>query len=238
MRNPLTKLAGLATVLALGACSGGSAGDSTESTTRGLLEQAPQAGPASQGQTIDLATLGFDFGDPDAPVRVVEMSDFGCSYCRQFHLESFETLREEFIETGMVVWKFMPFITGMWDSSIPATAAAECALEQSPELFGALSDRLWTDQSEWKGSDDPAGVARRMADDAGVDMDDFDQCIQERRRLDRIRAATELANQIGVRGTPTFFVIGYPPLQGALPIDTFREILTAVHADATSAAGG
>ena len=62
-------------------------------------------------------------------------------------------------------------------------------------------------------------------------MDGFDGCLAEDRRLDRIASATTLARQIGVRGTPTFVIIGYPPLQGALPLDVFQDILTAVHAE-------
>jgi protein-disulfide isomerase len=47
-----------------------------------------------------------------------------------------------------------------------------------------------------------------------------------------------LARQVGVRGTPTFFVVGYQPLQGALPTEAFRQLLTMVYADATKGGAG
>ena len=56
--------------------------------------------------------------------------------------------------------------------------------------------------------------------------------------MQRVAAATSLANQLGVRGTPTFFVVGYPPLQGALPTETFVNMLNLVYEDATKAAPG
>jgi protein-disulfide isomerase len=193
--------------------------------------------PAGSGEDIDVASLGYNSGDPDSPVRVLEMSDYGCGYCRQFHVETFPTLLSEFIETGMVEWKFMPFITGMFDNSLAATEAAECALLQSHSVFDRLNERLWMDQTDWKRSGEPEVVVRAMAADAGADLAELDACLADDRQVDRIAGATRLAQTAGVRGTPTFFVFGYQPLQGALPTDAFREILTAVHAEATQGGG-
>jgi protein-disulfide isomerase len=187
--------------------------------------------PVNAGQTIDLATLGYDRGDPESPVRMLELSDYGCGYCRKFHMETFPTLLSQFVETGKVEWKFMPFITGMFDNSLAATEAAECALDQSREVFAQLNERLWTDQPDWKRSSEPEAVVRTMASDAGVDLGEFDACLADDRRIDRIAAATALAQRAGVRGTPTFFIMGYPPLQGALPTESFVQVLTQVHAD-------
>jgi protein-disulfide isomerase len=69
-------------------------------------------------------------------------------------------------------------------------------------------------------------------------MGRFDTCISEGRRSSRVDAATALSRQLGVRGTPTFFVLGYPPLQGALDTETFTRVLTLVYEDATQAPGG
>src|SRR5690606_35079721 len=213
------------------ATAGGSA-----DVTRGLLDSRPEAavdrrtGPVRE---VPVDDLGFDYGTTGAPVRVLEMSDFGCGYCRQFHLETWPTLREEFVEDGRVEWKFVPYVTGMFDNSLAATRAAECALEQSEEAFEALGERIWRDQREWKGSGDAAALIRGWAVEEGVDAAPYDTCLAEGRRFDRVAAGGRLARELGVRGTPTFFVIGYPPLQGALPLETFRQVLTAVHAQET-----
>ena len=65
----------------------------------------------------------------------------------------------------------------------------------------------------------------------------LDACLADDRRIDRIAAATALAQRAGVRGTPTFFIMGYPPLQGALPTESFVQVLTQVYADATQVGG-
>lgn len=173
--------------------------------------------------------LGFDRGDREAIVKVVELSDFGCGFCKRFHDETFPTIREEFIEAGKVEWKFIPYITGMFENSLAATEAGECVMEQDDEAYEAIALRLWTDQRDWKGSADPETLIRDWVTELDLDMATFDACLTEDRRLSRIASATALARQVGVRGTPTFVVIGYPPLQGALPTELFQQILTAVH---------
>ncbi|MFQ5538332.1 MAG: DsbA family protein [Gemmatimonadota bacterium] len=219
----------------------------TDDTTLSLLNAREELGSGAQGaaqaeapatlrrqeKPIDVALLGFDRGKPDAPVRVVEMSDYGCGYCRRFHEQTWPTLNEEFVAAGKVEWKFLPFVSGMFEDSDVVTEAAECVLEQDPELFEVMNGRLWDDQRAWKSSGDPLAVVRGFARDSGADMARWDSCMKEGRRKDRVQAATALARQLGVRGTPTFFVVGYPPLQGALPTETFRNVLNMVYADAT-----
>ena len=247
MRRLFLRTVVVAAALAVAACSSQSSdAPDTSATAAGLLGGVPRGSsspmgrtdlPPGSGENIDVSTLGYNSGDPESPVRVLEMSDYGCGYCRQFHVETFPTLLSEFIESGMVEWKFMPFITGMFDNSLAATEAAECALLQGPEVFDRLNERLWADQADWKRSGEAEVVVRMMADDAGADLGELDACLADDRQMDRIAGATSLAQQAGVRGTPTFFIFGYQPLQGALPTEAFREILTAVHAEATQEAG-
>ena len=192
--------------------------------------------PRELESPIPLELLGFDLGAVDAPLVMIEMSDYGCGYCRQFHMETFPVILEEFIASGKVAWKFMPFVTGMFDNSLVATMAAECTLAQSDELFVVMSERLWADQAEWKRGDDPEGLTRGWAQELGADMTAFDQCVSQEERLDRIASATGVAGQLGIRGTPTFLIPGYPPIQGALPTETFKEVLNMLHEELTAKA--
>ena len=222
-------------------------GASTDDVTRALLSQpagdgrstplatGPQA--PTEGPEIPLSQVGLNRGSPEAPVKVLELSDYGCGYCRQFHEETFPALLDEFVETGMVEWKFVPFITGMFENSFAATEAAECAIAQGSEAFEAMNGRIWSDQAEWKGSGDPEPVLRGWASEAGLEMGAYDACVARDERAERIGASTSLAREIGVRGTPTFVVLGYPPLQGALPLDVFRRVLATVHAESTPTGG-
>ena len=244
-----TSRAFIATIASLTviACAEGEQTSGTEDLNRALLAQpagdgrsTPVAADPSlvdEGQRVTVSEVGINRGDTSAPVKVVEMSDYGCGYCRKFHEETFPVLLSQFIETGMVEWKFVPYITGMFDNSLVATEAAECTLAQDLDAFESLNGRLWDEQAAWKRGDDPDGIVRGWVSELGIDMDAYDGCVADDERLDRIAASTTLARQIGVRGTPTFIVVGYPPLQGALPTETFQQILAAVHAEATREAG-
>ncbi|MEM7416097.1 MAG: thioredoxin domain-containing protein [Gemmatimonadota bacterium] len=234
----------LLSALALGACAEQEQTEGTSDLSRDLLAQPAGDGtstPIPTDATLDnadaprvrVSEVGIDRGSVDAPVKVVEMSDYGCGYCRMFHDETFPSLLDEFIDTGMVEWKFVPYITGMFGNSLPATEAAECAIAQSREQFELLNNRIWDEQAAWKGASDPAAVIRPWVEELDLDMAAFDTCLNDDERIERIASATTLARQLGVRGTPTFVVLGYAPLQGALPLETFRQLLTAVHTDLT-----
>ena len=212
----------------------------TDQTSADLLTANPSQAPLppgrpvrTQDQAIDVALLGHDRGIPTAPVRVVEFSDYGCGYCRKFHEETWPVLTAGFVDAGKVEWKFLPFVSGMFKNSPAATLAAECVLEQGDELFEAMHHMVWNRQKDWKNSDEPESVLRGFATEVGADVARFDSCLTEDRRGNRVRAATELARQLGVRGTPTFFIVGYPPLQGALPTETFEQVLAMAYAEAT-----
>src|SRR5690606_28569884 len=80
---------------------------STEEAMRMPFPQSPGA-----RETIDVGELGYAAGPADAPLTVVEFSDFGCPYCARFALESYPQLEREFVEGGMVRWVYVPFVMG------------------------------------------------------------------------------------------------------------------------------
>lgn len=243
MSRDIRSLFAVFTLLLIGGCAAEEEPlEGTEDLTRELLEQPAGDGRSTpiavdeslvdEGPRVPVTEIGINRGETTAPVKVVEMSDYGCGYCRQFHQETFPTLLTEFIRTGMVEWKFVPFVTGMFENSIAATEAAECTFAQDREAFETLNDRLWDEQQAWKSSEDPEAVVRGWVDDLDVDMEAFDSCMENDERIARVASSTTLARQVGVRGTPTFVVIGYPPLQGALPLEIFQQVLTAVYDEA------
>ncbi len=189
--------------------------ESTGSTP--LLPNAPQA-----QQPLDIATMGYNRGDPEAPLKVLEISDFGCGYCRRFHEEIFPVLNEAYVKPGLVEWKFLPFVLGMFPHGLEAALASECGGEQ--DHFFPMQSRLFADQSEWKNADEPNPIFLRYAQEEGLDVERFSQCLEDGWRNETVRANIRLGREIGVRGTPTFLVGGVP-VSGALPVDTFRDIL-------------
>lgn len=202
------------------------AATSTEVSAGPTVSLGAPAAPPSGQEGLEIASLGFDQGDAEAPVRIVEFSDYGCGFCRKFHLETWPTLKKEYVDTGKVFWKTIPFVIGNWANSVDAAMGGECAVEQGKaEPMTAL---LFERQSDWKNVSDPAPPIAAIAKAAGLDMAAYQTCLDDSRYLWRVQAHSELARQVGVRGTPTFFVIGYAPVQGALPLELFEQVIDTV----------
>jgi len=168
--------------------------------------------------------MGYNRGSPEAPVKVLEFSDFGCGYCRRFHEETLPAITEIYIDAGFVEWKFIPFVLGMFPNGLQAATASECAGEQ--HQFFPMQARLFQDQRGWRNSDDPYADFSRIAEEEGLDVERFNDCIQGGWRDNRVRANVRLGQQAGARGTPMFLVDGRP-VPGALPLSDFRRLLDA-----------
>jgi len=179
-------------------------------------------------QGVDLTGVGYDLGDPSAPISIVEFSDFGCHFCRQFATETFPTLEREYIETGKVRWKYIPFVLGIFPNGDRAAIAGVCAAQQGDEAFWTMHDVLYASQDEWKSE---GGAARqlfaRYAEDAGLDEGQFLRCYDQNEPARDITTNDRLGRQLGVRATPTFFING-ARVEGAIPLDLFKRVLDEV----------
>jgi hypothetical protein len=186
-----------------------------------MLEREQRA----QRQGADLRNVGYNLGNPAAPVAVVEFSDFGCQFCGQFARESFPTLRREFIDTGKVQWKYIPYVLGIFPNGDRAAIAGECAAEQGEKAFWDMHDILYERQREWKSE---GGAARalftRYAAELNLDQNRFTSCYDTNRPATDITRNLRLGQQLGVRATPTFFING-ARVEGAIPLDLFRRVL-------------
>ena len=178
----------------------------------------------SDGTTgpLRISTMGYNRGSSDAPVKVLEISDFGCGYCRRFHQEIFPAITKAYIDEGLVEWKFIPFVLGKFPNGLEAALAAECAGEQG--AFFPMQARLFAEQRGWRDSDTPYQYLSRLAGEEGLDVPRFDTCIADGRRENRLRANIRLGQQAGARGTPYFLVDGRP-IPGVMPLEDFREVL-------------
>jgi protein-disulfide isomerase len=168
--------------------------------------------------------MGYNLGSAEAPVKVLEFSDFGCGYCRMFHEESFPTIREVYVDAGYVEWKFIPFVLGMFPNGLEASIASECAGEQ--EHFFPMQDRLFGSQRGWRNSEDPYSFFSDLAEEEGLDVERFDGCVKGGWREKNVTDNIRLGQQAGARGTPHFIIDGRT-LPGAVPLEDFRALLDA-----------
>ncbi len=180
---------------------------------------------AASAQTVDVNRLGYDKGSAAAPIVVVEFGDFGCSACALFATETMGAIQREFIATGQVRWKYIPFILGNFPNSAAATRAAECAAEQ--DAFWSMHDILYERQKEWNRVRDPREQLEAFAVSIGVDRQKFRRCYETDPRRARIETNNAAARDLLIRGTPTFFINGRRAV-GALPITEWRKIIALV----------
>lgn len=164
---------------------------------------------------------GQSVGDPNAPVKVVEFSNFGCSYCRKFALESEEQLVKDYVDTGKVYFTYTVFQFSE-DETFKAAEAAYCAGEQN--RFFEMQKLLYEN----------AGFAGAFADSSissyakqlGLNTTEFNQCMESDAQLANIRSDTEYARNLGITGTPMFDVNGTIVYSTTL-IETIEAALAA-----------
>jgi len=203
--------------------------DVARSATQELME-------TQRPEPIDVTIMGYNMGNPDAArILVIEFSDYACGYCRRFHMETFKNLQRDFVQTGDVAWKYIPFELGIFSNGREGGVAGQCAAPQG--RFFEMSDMLFDRQADWKNESEPNPVFVGFARELGLDAGAYESCLVSAEAQSQIRFNTRVAQQIGIRGTPTFFVNGFP-LQGALPEDVFREMLTNALQEIGRSGGG
>lgn len=163
-------------------------------------------------------------GSADAPVTVVEVSDYGCSHCANFNLNSADILKSEFVDTGKVRWITLPFALGGQTGfpTLPSTNSALCANEQG--AFEAYHTALFGLQTS--GAYNTREGFMSVAGNLGLDLDAFAACIDDGRYESIIGDNIQAANLSGISATPTFFVNG-TKVEGNLPLANFQQLLAA-----------
>ena len=173
---------------------------------------------------IDLTGVGYDRGSVTAPVVMIDFSDFGCPYCGKFSRETYPAIEREYVATGKVFFKYVPFIMGMFLNATEATRAAECAGEQGG--FWLMLDRIYDAQKEWKKRGDPLPLLAGLAGAARLDTSMFSACYADRHTDARTKRASDIASRVGVRVTPSF-IVNDRPIEGALGLAEFRKVIEA-----------
>ena len=153
-------------------------------------------------------------GSPDAPITIVEFSDFQCPYCKRAH-PTIEQLLSEYGEQIYFVYRDFPL--GNHPRAVPAAEAARCAGDQ--DGYWAYYDNLMTAPGNLADED-----LTKRAGDVGLDTAAFTECLQSGRHRDAVDAAQADGAALGVTGTPAFFINGRV-VSGAKPLATFQQII-------------
>jgi protein-disulfide isomerase len=159
-------------------------------------------------------------GDPNAPVTMVEFSDFRCGYCGLFAAEALPQLRQEYIDTGKVRFAYK-HLAVLGPDSVRAAEASECAAEQ--DKFWDFHNLVFTDQIANHTPLTEDNLVE-LAEQVELDTTAFSDCLTSGRYNDRVILESQTVQSLGVRGTPGFVVNGvYIP--GAQPFEVFQQVI-------------
>ncbi len=169
-------------------------------------------------------------GDPNAPVIVVEFSDFQCPFCSRFYQQTLPLIQENYIDTGKIkfVYRDLP-LDSLHPNARLTHIAAECADEQ--EKFWEYHDVLFDKQSQWQrlSSTDLPITLTQYAADLGIQTESFETCLESEEMANEVKKDVADATRYGSTGTPTFFIgteeDGFIKLVGAQPFAAFEAAI-------------
>lgn len=178
--------------------------------------QASDAAGTAQVQRVDVSTDDDpSIGPEDAPITIIEFSDYQCSYCRSWYQQVFEQLLSNYPNQIRFVYRDLPL--SMHPEALPAAESADCAGEQG--AYWQYHDALFNGQY---GLDRAA--YERYAVDLGLDTKAFAACLDSHRYQDEVQADASDAASVGINSTPTFVLNGRV-LIGALPFADFQAVI-------------
>ena len=201
------------------------------------IKTAPQPAQApSQPSAPAIIMVSVDDdpvkGDPNAPVTIIEFSDFQCPFCSRFCQQTLSQIETVYIDTGKVkfVYRDLP-LDSLHPNARPAHIAAECADEQGK--FWDYHDVLFEKQSEWSrlAAADLQSTLTQYASDLGLQSSIFENCLKSEKIADEVNKDALDAAKIGATGTPAFYIgnekDGFIKLSGAQPFANFQAVIDA-----------
>lgn len=167
-------------------------------------------------------------GRKDAPVTIVEFTDYQCPFCKRFSETTFPAIKRDYIDTGKLRWVVRDLPLPMHRDARKAAQAVHCANDQGE--FWGMRDTVFKNNAALGNE-----FLRKYAGELELDTSKFGNCLTSDRHLASIDKDTKEASQVGITGTPTFVVgkssgvvLSGKVVSGAQPVQTFRAYIDAL----------
>jgi protein-disulfide isomerase len=157
----------------------------------------------------------YAIGPEDAPIVIVEFSDYQCPYCRRWHEQVYQPLLNEYPGQIRLVYRHLP-LTSIHPDAFSAAEAAMCAGEQN--AYWPFHEKLFSSESLGN------SMYIQHAQELGLDMTTFEACLADHKYQEAVQSDLDFAVNLGVRSTPTFFINGLA-IVGAQPLDVFKQVI-------------
>ena len=197
----------------------------------------------NQEPTTAKATVDDDavLGNEDAPVTIIEFSDYQCPFCRKFWTETLGQIKSEYIDTGKVKLVFRDFpLSSLHPQAQASAEAAECVKEKGgDEAYFKMHDKMFSEQNIIDSGSVSGPVTKsavytndnlkKWAKDLGYDIS---SCLDSGKYKSEVAKDTSDAAAAGLQGTPGFVIMKSgdkegATLKGAYPLSAFKQALDA-----------
>jgi protein-disulfide isomerase len=209
----LARGAALVVIAALGLSACGGAAGPTE-TAVPLQEQILKPGPLGERE----------YGNPRAPVTIVEYASLTCPHCRNYHANVFPKVKRQYIDTGKVRYIIREFPIGKTAGT--AAIVTRCVPKSQ---YLSMVETFLSRQPEWVSQEVRPDAIYSVAKSSGMSRAAFDKCLSNQTIIDGLTEVKQRGRKYGVIGTPTFFINGQK-LQGEV---TFEEVKALIRPQAS-----
>lgn len=172
--------------------------------------------PEPQYTRYEIPTEGYpSLGPADAPITIVEFSDFQCPFCRRFHEETYQALLDAYPGQIRFVYRNLP-LTSIHPDAMPSAIASLCANDQN--AYWDYHGKLFSSETLTR------DTFVQYASDLSLNVDEFTACLDSGKHDEFIQQDMNFALDLGVQSTPTFFINGLA-IVGAQPLSAFQQII-------------
>jgi len=159
-------------------------------------------------------------GNQKAKITVIEYASLGCPHCAQFHSETYQDVKKNYIDTGKIKFIFRDFPLGT--PALAASMISRCS--GSAKYFGMI-DIFFRGQKQWSQAENPMDALKKIARFGGMSASDVDDCLQNQKLLDYIQnTARDGGEKHKINSTPSFVIDGETH-SGGLPYADFKKLL-------------
>lgn len=182
--------------------------------------QAPAApDPEEVLKSLDMGHFPVN-GQENAPVTMIEFSDFECPFCGAFYNDTLPQIIKDYVNTGKVKIYYRHFPLAFHPKATPLALVAECANDQG--AFWKMHDKIFDNNATVANATDDE--FKQWAVDLGLDANAFNNCYDNKTHQDLVDEDQAAGTAVGVSGTPTFYING-KQLVGAQPYAAFQAII-------------
>lgn len=193
----------------------------TTQTTPSTAEVPPSEGDVDMAKVMEPGPLPeMAIGEANAPVTIVEYMSMTCPHCARFHNETFDAIKEKYVNSGKVrfVLREFPFDP----RAAAAFMLARCA---PPEQYFPMVSMLFKQQEQWAAAQNGREALLQMSKLAGFTQESFEACLTNQKLLDDVNAVRERgAKEFGIAATPTFIVNGQR-YSGEMSVDVMSALI-------------